>query len=307
MRAGLVIAALFLAQSAVAADCAACHPREADAWAGSAHAHALQRPLESDFYRMLPGRPIGEARGGFLLTYRPLGDTLRVTAARGDESASAAIQWVFGAGRRAETPVAAEGSRYIEHRISWYAGSGRFDLTMGHAAGISPSAASALGRQESAGEAEKCFGCHASGGLPDSSSFEPGVRCERCHQHAGVHAKSGGPVSNPGKLSAKAIVRLCAECHRDRPEGDPDAPINVRYQPARLMRSQCFRLGGASCITCHDPHANAVEDAAFYRGKCLGCHADQKSQGDCLECHMPRVSPVAHMAFTDHFIRVVAR
>ncbi len=301
---------LLLAHGARADVCAACHPRESAAFGQSAHAHALQTPLESNFHRTLEalqGRPVGEAPGGFLLTYRAEAGVVGVTAARGDESASATIAWVFGAGRRAETPVAIAGSRYIEHRISWYAANGRLDRTMGHAPGISSSARDALGRVESPDEARRCFGCHASGGLPEETSFEAGVQCDRCHRNARQHAETGAPVSNPGKLNAKAGVQFCAECHRGQPEGDPDATINIRYQPVRLMRSECYRLGGVSCITCHDPHSDAAPDAAYYRGKCLACHANQKRQGDCLECHMPRVSVAARMAFTDHYIRVLAR
>jgi hypothetical protein len=70
------------------------------------------------------------------------------------------------------------------------------------------------------------------------------------------------------------------------------------------MRSACFRNGGLSCVTCHDPHTNVKTDAAFYRERCLACHQDQKNQGDCLECHMPRSSPLPHLTFTDHYIRV---
>ena len=142
--------------------------------------------------------------------------------------------------------------------------------------------------------------------MPRQSSFEPGVQCERCHAGALAHARGSGGVTNPGRLSAPDLVGLCAECHRDRAEGNPQDPINVRYQAFRLRLSKCFLAGNLSCVTCHDPHSDARRDASWYRDRCLACHADQQDRGYCLECHMRRVSPAPHLEFTDHFIRLQA-
>lgn len=304
MRLACVLAILLPGVTCAAPECRDCHPREAAEHAHSAHAHALQGAPESVFYRSLPGVPIGEARGGFLLSYAKIGGAVRVTARRGGETATAEIQWVFGAGRRAETPVAVEGSNYVEHRISYYTADGRFDLTMGHTHGISRSAKQALGRPQSTEVIRRCFGCHSTGGMPGDLTFSPGISCERCHEGAQQHARrGGGPVGNPGRLDSKALVKFCAGCHRGEPEGDPGDAINVRYQPVRLRRSRCFRSGHISCLTCHDPHSDARQNVAWYRTRCLECHADQKNRGDCLACHMPKVSPLPRMIFTDHYIR----
>jgi hypothetical protein len=306
---GLILISGF-ASAAADQPCQTCHPRQARQHAGSAHANSLQPVPQSAFYRSLPRQPIGEARGGYLLRYEQFGQTVRVTATRDKAVASGSIEWVFGAGRQAQTPVLFDGSTYREHRLSYYVSNGRFDLTMGHARGISASPEQALGRAESPDEARRCFGCHSTGGTPRQSSFEPGVQCERCHAGALAHARGpdpvSNPVSNPGRLSAPDLVRLCAECHRDQAEGKPEDAINVRYQAVRLRLSKCFLAGNLSCITCHDPHTDARRDAAWYRDRCLACHADQQDRGDCLECHMPRVSPAPHLEFTDHFIRLQA-
>ena len=295
---------------AAAQDCARCHAKEAARYATSAHAHSLKKPGDSQFFRALPPAPIGEARGGFLLNYSLHDNLLRVQAVRGAESATGSIAWIFGAGHQAETPVGVIGTTFFEHRVSYYAANGRFGLTIGQQGGISSSAESALGRSLDREEVKRCFGCHATGGLPEEPGFTPGVSCERCHPGAREHAEGKGSVSNPGRLSARALVHFCAACHRDRPEGDPDASINIRYQAVRLMRSKCFQHGNLSCITCHDPHANVATDAAFYRERCLSCHQTVKNhqtearQRDCIECHMPRSAPLPHLAFTDHYIRV---
>jgi hypothetical protein len=311
MRGLCILALVFPVSFASAQQCAGCHPNEASKYAASAHAHSLQKPAASAFFRALPPAPIGEARGGFLLNYNLQDGALRVEATRGPQSAAASIAWIFGAGRQAETPVAIAGTTFLEHRISYYASNARFGLTIGQQGGISPSPQTALGRPLDAAETTRCFGCHASGGLPDDATFTPAVSCERCHQGAREHAKGTGPISNPARLSAKGLVQLCAGCHRDQPEGNPDTPVNIRYQAVRLMRSKCFQKGDVSCVSCHDPHANVATDATFYRERCLSCHQALKNhqtaarQGDCIGCHMPRSSPLPHLAFTDHFIRIL--
>src|SRR5690242_11368538 len=107
MRLLRLAAALLLPPVYGVADCGACHPRETTEWSKSAHAQSLKPVIGSRFYRALPDRPIGEAPGGFLLLFKAAGDALEVTASRGSQSAAARIDWVFGAGRRAQTPIAA--------------------------------------------------------------------------------------------------------------------------------------------------------------------------------------------------------
>jgi hypothetical protein len=280
-----------------AEECKVCHPKETQAHAESAHAHAVQPVLESHFYKALPERPIGEARGGFLLDYQRSGAALEVIAQRDGETARALIEWVFGAGRRAETPVAVRGDTFLEHRISYYTAGGQFDLTMGHRAGASRSAVQALGIAQPAAAIERCFGCHR------TAAGAAGIQCASCHAGAQDHAEKGGPVRNPGRLKPAELIALCAACHRAEPEGDSEDPINVRYQVARLKRSKCYQSGKISCLTCHDPHTNASADAGWYRSRCLACHAEQKERGDCTECHMKQESVTPRLVFTDHYIR----
>lgn len=122
---------------------------------------------ESPFAQaLLEGRPLGEARGGFLFSYERIAGTtaLRVTAERGNaDAAIARIDWVFGAGGQGATPVAMDAQgRAIEHRISFYPQAGLFDLTLGHQPGVSRSAAAALGILQSGGHAARIpwLPCH---------------------------------------------------------------------------------------------------------------------------------------------------
>jgi hypothetical protein len=89
----------------------------------------------------------------------------------------------------------------------------------------------------------------------------------------------------------------------------------------QMYASRCFQkstgAGKLGCISCHDPHALPAPEqrVAFYRDRCLQCHADQacslprparleKSPEDsCITCHMPtRGSSITHTAITDHTV-----
>lgn len=284
--------------------CAPCHPKEATAHAATHHARSLRPAAETEFFRNLPGGPIGEARGGFLYSYERVGQGIRITAARGNQEAGAFSEWAFGAGDQGVTLVARAGTLPVEHRISYYPRAGRFDLTLGHVPGISRSPVDALGIVQPNETLRSCFGCHASISDGPLTVIEPGVTCARCHPGSEEHARKQGKVANPGKMTAEQQVTLCATCHRLTSPGKDTDPLNIRFQPLRLVRSQCYQEGQLACGRCHEAHQNAVrKDAAFYRGRCLSCHPGQAKKGNCIECHMPKSSPAPYLTFTDHWIR----
>jgi tetratricopeptide (TPR) repeat protein len=84
----------------------------------------------------------------------------------------------------------------------------------------------------------------------------------------------------------------------------------------QLSLSMCKRTSGdaMSCMSCHDPHFTPTgpqEQAAFYRKKCLACHAGatfatahHPGNPDCTSCHMKRTGAenIPHVAWTDHRI-----
>jgi hypothetical protein len=173
----------------------------------------------------------------------------------------------------------------------------------------------------------RCFNCHATGVKtgPDLSWMRPGIECERCHGPGKPHMEhpSAGSIVNPGRLSPRAVVESCGECHRLPASGaasrapEVDNPESIRFAPVGLMASRCFQASGrVSCLTCHDPHEDARHDAEFYVEKCRGCHVTppvsagsqcrRGASGNCLPCHMPKSSPIPFLEFTDHRIRIVA-
>lgn len=286
--------------------CAPCHPRQTGQHANTNHARTLRRAGTTEFARAISDRPIGEARGGFLLMYRQEGDRLLVRAERGKTFAEGQIDWVLGAGDQGQTPLVSLAGRWLEHRISFYTKPGRFDLTLGHAPGASGTAVKALGIAQPEATVRKCVGCHGKVTAGTFGVAEAGVGCDRCHSGAAAHARGEGRAGNPAKLAARQQLELCAECHRLEAPTVATDPLNIRFQPLRLVKSACFLQGGATCLTCHTAHANAVRgDAGFYRDKCQGCHRSTHAseQRDCLACHMPKSAPAPYLEFTDHFIR----
>ncbi len=272
------------------------------------------RAGQSAFAAHLPDQPLAEDPRGYQVTYTrsPLG--LLAVAQRGDDRAEGLIQWVFGSGKRGQTPMLTYEDRFLEHRVSFYAATNTFGITNGHPNGISGSAVKALGLPQTAEEVRSCFGCHSSGSAAEPATFIPGVQCVRCHAGAAEHAAGRGKPANPGKLNAVEQVKLCGTCHRVAPQpGHDDEIANVRFQPLRLMKSRCFLEGKIACTTCHPAHRDAVtNDADFYNRKCQGCHGPKQQHialegsADCIRCHMPRSRPHPALEFTDHFIRVVA-
>ncbi len=168
------------------------------------------------------------------------------------------------------------------------------------------------------------------------------IQCDRCHGPAANHLKKPlpGSIVNPAKLPIAQRDSICEQCHlageiripnpgkipadfipgqrtedvftvyiesRDRPTG-----LRVISHSEQLALSRCAResSGKLWCGTCHNPHSKPVEAAAYYRERCLTCHAatlprDHAAPGrDCIGCHMPRLPAKdgGHTAFTDHRI-----
>ncbi|MCU1347822.1 MAG: hypothetical protein JWO56_852 [Acidobacteria bacterium] len=193
-----------------------------------------------------------------------------------------------------------------------------------------------------------------------STAFaDPGVACEACHgpgaRHADTKAKSD--IVRADHLDKELALSICARCHGPR---DPLFPLldakdqfrpgqryGDKYQPLvvtdgtersgeffadgrpssssfeyqALLQSRCYRIGGATCLTCHDaPHGSPenVDRAANElrhadpNASCTKCHAAMppdhshhpRAQAGCVDCHMPKVLSGVLDKFADHSIDV---
>jgi predicted CXXCH cytochrome family protein len=171
-----------------------------------------------------------------------------------------------------------------------------------------------------------------------------GITCEACHADAQRHVSSGGKaaVVNPARLTPDRRDSVCISCHL---EGDVSVEraghSALDYHPGesisdyrafyvysgnsltargvseveQLAQSTCKRMSGdkMSCTSCHDPHFTPAPEqrAAFFRKKCLACHAQPQfaashhpENPDCTSCHMQRTGAenIPHVAWTDHRI-----
>jgi hypothetical protein len=163
-------------------------------------------------------------------------------------------------------------------------------------------------------------------------------------------ARSGSldtSIVNPAKLSLRVSDNICMSCHEAgsvrvvhpehrltdfRPGTDLDETVSI-FASARAVGNQsttevlshfqgmrsslCYRASGRmACMTCHDPHVEPAEPAAYFRAKCLTCHTESSCTApqtvrsattpadNCIGCHMPKkpTATIAHSALTDHRI-----
>lgn len=305
--------------------CSQCHPGEFRQQSASEHARALSsaatHPLASAF---LPKRPLErKPQYQFQFSLSPKEFLVRVFDTK--NVIAIPIDWAFGAGQQAVTFVSRiNRDWYLEHYFTYYSAIGRMGVTPGQqnvAPGDLPRSVGLVYKGTDAKEGIiHCFQCHSTGPLDISAGTiqpqSPGVHCEACHGPGGRHAQTANPklIRNPGRMPASQLNELCGNCHRmPPPQGvaiDWNASWNVRHEPVYLSQSACFRnsKGALSCISCHQPHEALQRDLAHYNKVCEACHVGvhkQKAAGsNCVNCHMPRVSPQPPLRFTNHWIGI---
>jgi predicted CXXCH cytochrome family protein len=320
-----------------AAVCAGCHAEEAVQHAGSPHAMALRTPAEFAQSHPLPAPrwlPDPDTSLAYRLVWR--GDSLGLEAQVGSATLWQPMEWAFGSGTQAMTPLGrrADGA-FVESPLSYHRRAG-WDFTPGFLA-ASPEGrrADQVGTVMPAEEAADCFACHATGVVrtsqgPDIMRLEPGVQCESCHGPGETHVAEARGRGGKGNLRLPAgsgsgahdavdLMNACAGCHRATPpEGvEMTDAIAIRFAPAGFKQSRCYQQSESfSCTSCHDPHRGVEKDPEHYRRVCLGCHdgstgerpeCPQQPAGDCVSCHMPRSIVQRHSFFTDHWIQVPGR
>jgi hypothetical protein len=226
----------------------------------------------------------------------------------------AEVAYVIGSGERARSYVISRDGFLFQSPISWYARTGKFDLSPGYRG-------NRVGFERVIGP--DCLFCHGNGvahAADTVNGYDPpvfhghAVGCERCHGPGELHAAGGRPppgapdhtIVNPGRLEGELREAVCEQCHLQgaarvlRPGRDwfdfrPGLPLDlfltVFARPpeagpeqqfvghvAEMYQSRCYQqtqgAGKLGCVSCHDPHRVPA--------------ADEKVtffRQRCLQCH----------------------
>ena len=318
--------------------CQDCHAEIVAEFAPAPHAYTLRPGNDPQVRAKFIDRQV-EVRGS---SYRFELKDDRLYLSNDRFPKSYAVDWVFGSGHHALTPIslvenAAGATELIQLDVSWFADD-ILGLTPGN--GERDEQIPSVGLHHTAEQTRACFGCHSTTLVETSGRLVwdrllAGVSCQRCHPGSADHLNSGGEVATRlswKRLSARESIERCGECHRRADEFtddeiQPEATHLVRFAPVGLVQSACFLAqsdtppdtghrgaGRFDCLTCHDPHQPAASDPQIYNQRCLQCHDGQTTarpacptqprDSNCLTCHMPKVQTSDHLRFTDHWIRV---
>jgi predicted CXXCH cytochrome family protein len=136
--------------------------------------------------------------------------------------------------------------------------------------------------------------------------------CAQCHAQSAVHDSLPGGAVNYSEAGTPFYRAYAA--HLPSNFSRTAFYRDGRYRATTFIseafaRSQCFRKGGATCASCHDPHPSDAKDnptSLKFRTDtdrmCLQCHASLQDRPErhtrhavgteasrCLSCHMPRI------------------
>ena len=329
--AGRLLADVELALYVGAKVCGSCHPVQLNLQTQSAHAHALSRAVDHPLASTFPTGLDLRRSPNYRFEFTHSAGEFRTRIFDATNVMDLPIEWAFGAGRQAVTFVTKVNQDwYVEHYSTYYSVAHSWGPTPGQSPIRPKSLATAAGllykTTDPATGIAGCFECHSTGPVTFSADgavrlTELGVSCEDCHGPGAMHVKRPGPnnIQNPKKFSAARLNDFCGRCHRPPASKgekiDWNVSWNVRHQPLYLSESACFRKseGTLSCLSCHDPHEPAEKKpAAFYNDRCLNCHSSsapppkpvcrKQTVADCVDCHMPKVSPQSALRFTNHWI-----
>jgi predicted CXXCH cytochrome family protein len=270
------------------------------------------------------------------------------------ESARRRLSYFVGSGAAARSFLLSVDGFLYEAPVTYYSGPGAWNLSPGYDRYSYPFLTRAIAPgclQCHASGLQPIAGTQNGYALP--AFLEGGVGCERCHGPGAAHVakmkagnRNGGlAIVNPASLEPDRRASVCAQCHltgeirvpRAGKEQDEFIPgqklsdsaiafvrsggspqMKVTSHVENLAQSACMRGSGDRmwCGTCHDPHSvpAPAEKAAWFRAKCLTCHAAsdckekplvrQANKDACIACHMPRnsVTDAEHVVYTDHSI-----
>jgi len=329
------------------ASCRECHREITEHQLASSHARTIRdlsktAPLAPFDTGEVVTDPLTGARYEMIrVKGRP---SLRVTVA--GQQVTEPLDFEFGSGFHAMGYLIRMGElEWVDARLNWYRRPDAWGFTSTQEKPNAYLQQQPLGRPNDATRAAQCFQCHSTviralgvGEPPMDGSrlrlrpekSDLNITCEACHGPQGRHVaerRERLPVPPRSHWSADEMNQVCGRCHGLGGISESH-PVVSRFQPYGLSRSACFLGSGGrlNCVSCHDPHADAVRDPAFYDARCIGCHvppqrAEQARYADlraklcpvnrekgCTGCHMAvDEKSMPHIRFTDHQIRVLRK
>lgn len=318
--------------------CGRCHSAEVAGFALSAMSHSM-RPGGAE--------PDGKVQvGGTTITIysSPTGTWQRLE--RDSHTSEYHVDYAVGSGKHATGYLVAIKDHLFQSPIAYYKSRHGYDVAPGYEAQADPDFTRAVTPAClfcHSGRAEPVAGTANEYKSPPFSHLAIG--CSRCHGATEGHLAHPGPATivNPARLQGDARNSICEQCHllgvarvlnpgKQFTDFQPGTPLENTFTVYRnnmppgaaskfrvishveqLALSRCVRESGGRlwCGTCHDPHRDPVQPAAFYRSKCLACHtaafpkSHPAADSNCIGCHMPKrdAKDGGHTAFTDHRIQ----
>lgn len=342
MRAAVTMACLICfaccAQALPNTRCIKCHPAQVNGYANTGMGKALSKAAtqpNGEFVHAISGTKFSVSHGS---------DGMHQRISRGGISGEYTAAYVIGSGKKAFGYLVQIGNYLFQSPVSYQTKEKVWMMAPGYEDHPAPDFDRPVGFECllcHSGKPRLVKGTRNRYEQP--AVAEEGISCERCHgptvQH--VAKPSRANIVNPKRLAPDARDSVCEQCHlqgearilnpgKDWDDYVPGAalentftvfigdsgdntPLKVISQSQQLRRSTCWKRSGDRlwCGTCHDPHREPADKAAYYREKCLSCHGSslarnhQAATSDCASCHMPSRGTVdgAHAAFTDHQIR----
>ncbi|MDG1893518.1 MAG: multiheme c-type cytochrome [Fuerstiella sp.] len=310
-------------------NCVACHENHVVRFETAPHHNTLLAGDDPLVAELLSGKTFTDTVSGAEFQYVQRNESVWLESSR--RSSPLRVDWVFGSGHHARTPVTVVenpggGSSVLQHVMSWYPDD-VIQWTLGQIeerrdlAGID-----GVAQPHTAQESRSCFLCHTTW-LPetddrlDLARTIPNVTCTRCHTQAEAHVAhaENGDIQRWSDLTPLESVNRCGQCHRRADHFTADELVTsnellVRFASASLVQTSCFvnqqPESRFDCMTCHDPHERASANPFFYNQRCSGCHQSESScsfsatTDECISCHMPKVQIHEGLKFTDHWIRI---
>jgi len=319
--------------------CAACHAEEVNGFARSQMARSM---------RIAKLEPVGivQAQQTTITMHSDKGSSWQTIEDRGG-AVTYHVDYVVGSGTHASGYITDIGSHLFQSPVAYYSTRASYGLAPGYENKPDPDFTRPITEGCVFCHSGTFSAVPGTVNQYDSVPFpQLSIGCDRCHGSPVAHLAhpAMGNIVNPKKLAPAARDSICEQCHligsarvlnpgrrfsdfkagevlentftiyHDKPSAGAESVFKVISHSEQLAQSKCSLGSGGKlwCGTCHDPHNEPAMPVAFYRERCLLCHAKTpfiashpNKASDCIGCHMPKreVQDGGHGVFTDHNIQ----